>query len=451
MKRLVRFACLLCAACLLFSACTGPASSLPASSFEEAGQPQAADPFSQGTLTLASSPSGLIGSKYTSSPDGCYEIKDHGTGPYHSLLYIDYATRQRVYLSDNPAAGHKDESDPSYVGDTYGGLYQFFIDGKLYLYKCTSPLLLEINDYPSAYLSCILQMDPDGRNRKTLFTVPANAYVDETSAFAYDGGALYFMMDELDENGDRTAVSLMRVDTATGQQAALHTFADNARYYLVGAHGGSLVLKQLTLPTPKGQYPTTEEWLQQKHCLLLYCPATGQMKELFSWTQGELDGFCYQNGFYYIDAATASLRRLDLFSGKTETLLAQITDPDSGKPYGYVDAYRIYDGRLLLQTSDENHEHSDYLAFKLDDASLTRLTLQGDDGFASIWGESETEFLVKTGRIYFTQRALGPQNTEYLFESDAPAFSMIAKEDYWNNIPNFIPVEDHVFNAKVVE
>lgn len=45
------------------------------------------------------------------------------------------------------------------------------------------------------------------------------------------------------------------------------------------------------------------------------------------------------------------------------------------------------------------------------------------------------------GENRYTQTLYAPDGTTYQEEQIEPQFALIKKEDYWNSVPNYIPIE----------
>lgn len=73
-------------------------------------------------MQIISSHSGIIASGMVGNQNGCYEVLDRPVGD-GNILYTDYATKSRIYLSSRITGDHTDESDPSWLKSTVGGCF----------------------------------------------------------------------------------------------------------------------------------------------------------------------------------------------------------------------------------------------------------------------------------------------------------------------------------------
>ena len=86
--------------------------------------------YNGNNLYLVTSLGELSNSPGCITSDGFYELYDNnGEDESANILYTDFATGQRIYLSNSSTASHISESDTSYIKETLGGV-ELFDDGK---------------------------------------------------------------------------------------------------------------------------------------------------------------------------------------------------------------------------------------------------------------------------------------------------------------------------------
>ena len=99
-------------------------------------------------------------------------------------------------------------------------------------------------------------------------------------------------------------------------------------------------------------------------------------------------------------------------------------------------------GNRLFSRSALNE--GDLFRGSLESHAITNVSLMCNyHGNRYIWlqWETPTEFLVINGENRYTQTLYAPDGTTYQEEQIEPQFALIKKEDYWNSVPNYIPIE----------
>lgn len=87
---------------------------------------------------LVTSRYGVNNSYYAASQEGAYFLVDNSDRSAN-IAYIDFATRQQIFLSNQPDSLHNDETDTSWVEDVPGSSTLFVAGDFLYLFASGLP------------------------------------------------------------------------------------------------------------------------------------------------------------------------------------------------------------------------------------------------------------------------------------------------------------------------
>ena len=412
------------------------------------------DEYTKGDLRIISSYNGIIASAYACTDDGCYEIyyRSRGDG---NIFYYDYATEQLVYLFNQTNSDHLDETDSSWLSSTAGGCYPMAVDDKLYLFKLNTPGFIDkLGDMGKGY---ILQMNLDGSDRRVLANIDDNEYISGC-AVAYDGKFLYYLSSLLSDDGKESAQSIIRVDIRSGEKRILKELDAAERHFIVGANGGSLVLKHIANPVSFSSMGNNDNWEEQyknqKHIISIYSVESSNEKEVYSWKQDEINEMLYQDQLIFWSQESKKIESINIFDLSRRELTEQPLADETGKVFDYASLYSdFYDDHILfeagyLNESAPEEEVSDEIkryALDMDTLEIRELTLKNVDGDIIIHGEGANDFLVQIGK----------KEIETLdFDSDGEAYqapllvrlnALISKEDYWNNQGNYRPFKNLVY------
>lgn len=142
-----------------------------------------------------------------------------------NIAYIDFSTRQQIFLSSQPDSLHHDETDTSWVEDVPGSSTLFVAGDSLYLLASGLPSQPP-NEGDFGY---ILQMDMNGGNRQKIFEISGDMWI--SSSIAFDGVSLYFLATVYSEGGSE--IQLIALDTQSKRSSVMASFAPDAQYFLV--------------------------------------------------------------------------------------------------------------------------------------------------------------------------------------------------------------------------
>ena len=180
---------------LLFG-CAGPTTNTTAQTGNTSSQEVAQEDSTQNSVTLTSS-----------------SVRDDGSA---NLMYLDYATMEKIYLCNQPNCNHDTEACTSYLPYSAGGILPCVIGQNLVL---VFPGNVHASaDTSSTVMPHLEVMGLDGSNRKTTFTFESNQQINRP--LVTDGTNIYCELDTATEDGQLKA-ELVRVNPVTGTKDTL--------------------------------------------------------------------------------------------------------------------------------------------------------------------------------------------------------------------------------------
>lgn len=194
-------------------------------------------------LYMVTNDYGLMINTYAGIENGCYEVFSY-PGAYSNVIYADYQSRSKIFLSSDAASDHMSDSSTSYISDTYGMVRPVATKNKLLVFDNVSGSIM-VKKYGEKALSKIISMDFNGENKNKFYTFAANEWMYDTSGVACDKeDNLYFIESYLDEEGYSEKKNIVTVNINTGEKTELLTLDNTDRYFIIGAYGDELVLKK---------------------------------------------------------------------------------------------------------------------------------------------------------------------------------------------------------------
>jgi len=380
---------------------------------------------------------GVLSSPYSGNSEGAYQILDNLDGSVN-ILYTDYVTHQRIFLSNKPDSTHYDESDTSWIENGYGGCIPIVAGDKLYVFKFAVPSGIE--DKGEDALGCIYQSDLNGANRKQLLRLEADEEI--YSSFAYDGDFLYCL---LTKSGEERSINLIKIDINSGSKTIIKTFEDSKEYFIVGAYQEMIIIKEIGMPEVNEEvipedFSWEDSYLSQEHTLYAYTLTSGEYKELKTWKQDELIDIVHDGVVYFLNCESGMIDSFNLATGQ-ETSLAEKIELKGQVPQ----VGDVFDNHLILYVYDSDVTDSRKLAVDLETGKVKEITLMAGDVNANILAETKTHFLVTTGLEIIELDDVGPDGQPTKIPFQWQTFSLISKEDYWNNNPNYEKIDDDIF------
>lgn len=383
-------------------------------------------------LHLVTSDIDYYPSKTAGNESGYYYI-DRSGGISANLRYIDYATAQDIYLSSRPEANHLTPEDDSYISSVAGLGEVFPVEDSLFLLRAGA------SEYASQFgqdaMAAVFRMNLDGTDRKQIYFGKADEML--ASTVAADDRYLYLIsrrVEKIDGIPEQSGY-LLRMDQQTGETTQLCRLSYNT--WMIGATDGLLVFHNIEIDQDNKANPfsmmneilvyeitseklvVVQKWPSEENATTLVCQnklitasfstRTVVVREIASGKETAnyplLEGLaenqttfwfasCYDEHFLFWDYAAEKLRVLDLSTGKWSDVALTYKDPD----------------KMELRPVEIYAENATHFLVCYDKQSITR--------HFSEWG---SEIIYETQRIQ-------------------PCYAIISKENYWNGVPNYLPV-----------
>ena len=270
---------------------------------------------------------------------------------------------------------------------------------------------------------------------------------------ACDGENLYYLSCLLQDDGTTTPSTLIQLKIADGTRREICQLDSESRHFIVGAHQDKIILKSILNPARLSDDLSAEDIVravqEQVHQLTLLS-SDGQQQELCRWKQDERSEMFMNGNMYYWDKETNGLYCWDLESDTPECLFSDPICFDDKVPYDRLSlSADSFDGHLLVTAVQDSDGQAVSCAFDPISKSLQKLTLTSDDEKSVlILAEGSEYFLVRYGLMEYEVPDYAPDGREITTTMLLPNLRLIAKSDYWNNIPNYILLDDYVYSRK---
>lgn len=385
---------------------------------EESSKQNGVDINSSGEIRVLSKEDMMSQGTYCSTSNGCYLSSfspEHGG---ENIFFIDYKARKKVYLSSSVNGDYWSETDTSYLKDS-ASTSLCAEEDVLYAYSF----------FKDNLGSVIYRMDFDGQNRKEVCRIEANR--EMSGVIAGDDTYLYFLLKKYKENGSESV--LCAVDKNGGEIKELYKFEDeNQWHFLMSGFDRKLVLKIIE---------PNENFEKQQHKVVLFDVDTKALTEAMTWEQGKIKELNEASSVYYIDVENEKIIRRDLSDGGEEVLWESFPFQYNQGDSISVDG-ELHDDHLFAYVNDRQY------ALNVETKEVRELTLRAEGdlfggSYLSIIGASEDEYLLipDTGqrKVHWKDHVEGTSGDEVIYYYK---YAMIKKEDFYNNRPNYVMIED---------
>lgn len=412
----------LCCACTAQKPAPGEASSvLP----ESQPQHDKAEKAFEGSLTFVNPHSG----PGAPSDTGYYDYHTLPDGSV-TVMYTDYATKTRVPLCSSPSCIHQDETCSAWYAYTGGGMMPLVVGERLVLAVNGSNDGIAQENAAGPYLEV---MALDGTGKEKVISLP-NGMMFE-SPFVTDDAGFYAICSQTQMDEDGQAVlsqrQLIRFDLQEKSYTVLRTF-ENAGAYLEGCTADSLLVRTVDR-TSDGE----------KDAVVQYSLSSQSAEEIVSW-KPPCVGRVFADQFYLFDPDSSELSAVDCTSG-AKNILGIIGAPEV--PFTTVQFKDKIDDRLIYEaiTVGETTSATQYFAFNLTDKTSVELTLKTQDTMHEtpliVLAECGDNLLVSPAASVEMVNISASDGTTLPMPSLSYQYVLMAKEDYWNNQPNYALID----------
>lgn len=418
-----KYAILLCA--LFLCAC---------SSSQEPHEQTKKKAASTSSQTLQFKDSTYLNTMGDGNEDGYYhmkvrDLKDGTT--VTNIAYYDYATRKEIYLCDKPECRHEDDTCTSYLNVApYTGVL-FTANDHLYFIDSQSGGMTLDGGEP-AQTPHILQMDLDGKNRKSVYTLE-DGYLFDDDSFAIAGTTLYHGVKK--ENivdagtyslSTETEHKLYAIDLEHGTSVEECSLKYKR---IIGADEHSLIFVHHNYETDPEEFLKKKDYegydqatLNVTMGYMRYDVTTHKEgKEIMSKSSVYASYLDHQ--LYYIDTA---LHAIDMDTGETRT----VKEFTEGTTYSLAylgDKVIVVEGWKQNAKGEATYDQS--YAVSLIDGSMTPLSLMMKDPKepARIMGTTSDSLLVQYDHDGHMEKSWAGTDQ---YEVDKEYIGLIKKEDY---------------------
>ena len=226
---------------------------------------------------------------------------------------------------------------------------------------------------------------------------------------------------------------LCAVDKNGGEIKELYKFeGENQWRFLMSGFGRKLVVKIIE---------PNEIFENQRHKVVLFDVDTADVTEVMSWEQDKIEELYDGNNVYYLDVEKEKIVCRNLTDGGEEVLWETFPFSYNSGDSLSIDS-ELHDKHLFLYAHDKQY------ALNVETKEVKELTLRAEGdlfrgSYLSIMGASEDEYLLipDTGRrkVHWKDHIEGSNGDEVIYYYK---YAMIKKEDFYNNRPNYIMIED---------
>ena len=387
-------------------------------------------------LRLISAQGGPIFTGISGTKNGGYEIFAH-TDATADIIYYDYQTLQKIYLSSSPNETHN-ENSTAYLDNVMGGAVALASEKCLYILKAGSNAIGGGTDL-APYL---LRMDLDGSNRER-FDIPGQYELDVASAVAADDTGLYIALHVIEDlKTDQSRYMIAKVDFDHKKLEELYRFDPWQSVRIVGTYSYGLILE--SVKNIKSGTAIQKE-------TLLFNLNSNQAKTIKEWKAGDVGVAYDRDAMYLLKSDDLTLYRSALYpdSAGPEEKVIDCTDLIPDTYTGIALDRAVYDRHLIFQiTSEQSGAEPLYLSLALDGLETREMRLMckrnGEEQLATIMQETDTHFVVYYGEKAISYLDKGPGGEPYEMTQYVPSYRLIEKTAYWENIPDFMAFENHV-------
>lgn len=358
-----------------------------------------------------------------------YYYVDRGGGIAANLHYIDYASKQDIFLSSRPEGNHFSPDDESYVASAAGSGVVFPLEDTLYLVRSGAPDYS--NEYGRDALAAVFTMNLNGSKRQELYLGSASETL--LSTIAADGENLYLVSSDTQMEHEVPVQRryLVQINRKTGEKETLTELMESA--WMIGASGKYLVFHSI-----RAQADSEAQAPVMTHEILVYDFDAKSLSVVESWPQEQmLTVKVYNDTLVIADAVSKTLTVQELASGTIKNTFSLASHMPSQDTKLWFEECR--DGKFLFW----NDEQQALSAIDLETGEWKTVTLTYQDPEkeearpVEIYAETDTDFLVCYDKQTVMKQFVDLAGVLDQRESEQPCFALIAKQDYWNSVPNF--------------
>ncbi len=369
------------------------------------------------------------GSNNTGNSLGFFTVERDSENSAH-VEFLDLETKQRIFLS-NQINVTFDEQNPGWIDDIDPGATPMVTEDYLFL--------ISSRDFFLERKEKIIKMDLNGGNRKT---VEVDGFINPYGVIT-DGDEIYFTMLMSGQDGRSLGESLYKSDFDNGTVTELCKVSNAEEYSNIMSVTDDKMFFRV--------FRETETEISSE--IFSYDISDNEYKSTdFSFMVNDIANDrtmvtfykLYQDEIFYMQAPEYDLKARNLLTGE-EKIIANFKDRFT-LPYSRPDfTQNVYDGKLMVGIENGN-DISDGFVYDVETGEIFDFELFRESPFMSAeLGQEPVRILASAGDYYLVHSRVETFVREFIdgeHEIRDHVEGLILKEDYWNNNPNFIDIED---------
>lgn len=372
----------------------------------------------------------LFATQYATTEDGCYETLEcsNGTG---NVLYTDYDTGRKQFLSSNLSSKFNDESDTSWLESVFGGTSTFIAGEKLYVLKRGKN---KEGDSTDKYRTYFVRMNLNGSDHKK-FYIPANVVIDEGSVIIFDGEKFYFMAVEYDNSQEKVIATrkILSLEITKGKIDNILEMKKDIYDTLIGGYDNKFILQRIQSESNK-ETPIIR---------IVEASVDNVETVVYQKEDPQEAVIVFKEELFAFNSKNNKLTMKNLKTDKEDSIKIEI--PNFAPSQSILLVGDFFDRHLFFNVENKETQKSEKYSLQVDTKKMQKQSLYNDDLFVGIYAETKNNFLVITGEKVVTYPALSPDKITYFDENRyVYQLALIDKEDYWSNLPSYRFIEDKV-------
>ena len=395
------------------------------------------DMYSGDNLYLVTPLGDLWSSPYTVTENGCYELYQNEDGS-RNILYTDFSTQQRNYLSNSISGIRQREGDISYFSEPNSGVSLCEDEKYLFIFKYGVDGNVETAEEASP--GCIYRADLDGKNR-VLLTVFDKEYELPNSKVVSDGTYLYALAD----SKISSACALIRINIDNGNVEIVKKLEYDI-CFIQAACDDKIILKILNIP----EMTDEDSYWQQEHIILSLSLTDLSVNEIMRWKQDKVAEIHDGAIMYYLSQdEIGKIMSVDCRTGEKKVVadISEIKNIDWELLNSFIVLQKVIDNWIEIECYSELMEPAYVYAVRLTDGKINALfdASQSEDSESRIpfiIGEWEDSYLVMADILSIPRQIYAPDGSPYMGEYQMNELAFIKKDDYWQGNFEMEKVED---------
>ena len=173
----------------------------------------------------------------------------------------------------------------------------------------------------------------------------------------------------------------------------------------------------------------------------------GQQQTICKWKQDERSETFDNGTMYYWDNQRQGIYQWDFENNSEKCIYSGAVKGSNGVTYTDLTLLSdTYDNHILVTAPNPNNTNDSIrMAYDLQTNKFNELTLSANERDVEILAEGAQVFLVQIGLKEYPVTDYAPNGQEIITDMILPDIRLMEKSDYWNNLPNYIPIEENVY------